>query len=105
MSDLPSDEAVRAVYNLHPDGAYVRTAIHAYLTATDEGRGLVAAKQDSARLDIMIANEGHWHITQGRTTSKWSIMDCSNGLTFLVREANTSREAIDAAIAQQEIKP
>lgn len=68
---------------------FARTAIPELLEA------LEAAQRDAARLDWVIAHSAYR--VMGRERS-WSVMDCSNGLTFLVQGSPTSRDAIDVAM-------
>lgn len=56
--------------------------------------------KDSERLDWVIANR--LYRVQGSDKTGWCVLDCSNGLEFLVKDARTHREAIDAAIAAKE---
>jgi len=50
---------------------------------------------DGQRLDFIVARP-HLRIA-GSNDRGWSVMDCSNGLTFVVRNQPTFRAAIDAA--------
>lgn len=54
---------------------------------------------DTERLDWLIAHN-HMHIS-GNNERGWMIMDQSEGLTFVVRNATTSRYAIDVAMDKE----
>ncbi len=63
----------------------------------DEALKLAADRLvDAERLDWVLAHRNHR--VQGNDARGWYVMDCSNGLTFVVRDAKTSRLAIDAAM-------
>lgn len=53
-------------------------------------------EKDAERLDWVLANR-HLRV-QGNDENGWCVLDCSDGLTFMVKDAATAREAIDAAI-------
>jgi hypothetical protein len=54
------------------------------------------AEKDSARLDWVIRNRDMR--VQGDDHRGWHVLDCSDGLTFVVREEGSFRSAIDAAM-------
>lgn len=53
-------------------------------------------RKDAERLDYVLTNRNHR--VQGSDAKGWCVLDCSNGLTFIVRNAQTARAAIDAAM-------
>jgi hypothetical protein len=56
-------------------------------------------RADAERLDWILANR---HLrAQGNDENGWCVLDCSDGLTFVVKDAATAREAIDAAIEKE----
>lgn len=55
--------------------------------------------QDSARLDWVLKNKKYRFI--GDDKSGWCILDTNDGLTFVVRNATTARNAIDLAMAAE----
>ena len=53
-------------------------------------------QKDSDRLDWVLSKKTLR--VQGNDQLGWFVMDVGDGLSFVVRHANTSREAIDAAM-------
>ncbi len=51
---------------------------------------------DTQRLNWLLAHR--FLRVQGTDERGWCVLDCSNGLTFVVQHANTAREAIDQAM-------
>lgn len=54
--------------------------------------------QDAVRLDWLMSRDNRSIRVQGNGNN-WSVLDCSNGLTFITRDQPSARAAIDAAIA------
>ena len=75
-----------------PNGSLVR-----YTDALAAIEASRADALDAARLDWVLSNRNHR--VQGSDTKGWCVLDCSNGLTFVVRDADTARQAIDKARA------
>lgn len=57
--------------------------------------------KDTARLDFVMNRENRHLRVQGDDVNGWCVLDCGNGLEFIVRHANTYREAIDRAIEKK----
>jgi hypothetical protein len=74
---------------------YSASQLRAYALAAIEASRADAL--DAARLDWVLSNRNHR--VQGSDTKGWCVLDCSNGLTFVVRDADTARQAIDKARA------
>lgn len=77
-------------------GSYdkARAALQSAIEALQDR--LKAAEKDAARLDWVISNP-HMRV-KGLDKLGWHVLDCSNGLTFVVRGEGTYRSAIDAAM-------
>lgn len=77
----------------------LRKTVRAELEAARAAAMAEAAKDraDAERLDWVLSHP--YHRVQGNDKTGWAVMDCSNGLTFVVRNEGSAREAIDAAIA------
>ncbi len=53
-------------------------------------------RKDTKRLDWVICNRDMR--VQGDDSRGWHVLDCSDGLTFVVREEGSFRSAIDSAM-------
>lgn len=73
--------------------------LRAAIAAAPSAPSVSADARDGERLDYVLTNRNHR--VRGSDAKGWCVLDCSNGLEFIVRHAQTARAAIDAAIAAQ----
>lgn len=92
--DAAVDAAELMESQLHELAAERDEAQRKLSVAVANGNALVA---DAERLEWVVSARNMR--VQGSGDS-WSVLDCSNGLTFAVRNAPTMRAAIDAARAE-----
>ncbi len=57
---------------------------------------------DTQRLDWLLAHR--FLRVQGDEKHGWCVLDCRNGLTFVINHTSTAREAIDQAALKLEPK-